>query len=136
MKRTPLQRGTSKLSRGKPLSKGTVGLTRGSKLKSRPKSPEEKQQQSEDIERQWAMFMEIWEDREHYSEVSNTWLGNECKTLYMHHIWPKSKYPALKYVKWNIIQLTADEHQMVENDMYRYPEVNKRREELRKKYDL
>ena len=84
----------------------------------------------------WKLFMEIWEDREHYSEVSNTWLGNECKTLYMHHIWPKSKYPALKYVKWNIIQLTADEHQMVENDPLRYGEVNKRREELRKKYNL
>ena len=123
------------LKRGKPLERKST-LSGGKPLRAKKKTAEQKQQQSENIAAMWKLFMEIWGDREHYSEVSNTWLGNECKTLYMHHIWPKSKYPALKYVKWNIIQLTADEHQMVENDMYRYPEVNKRREELRKKYDL
>lgn len=53
----------------------------------------------------------------------------------MHHIIPKSKYPIGKYDEENIIILTFEEHGKVEQDMYFYEEVNKRREQLKEKYE-
>jgi hypothetical protein len=75
-------------------------------------------------------FMEIWDERKHYSEVSGEYLGKEPLSTFFHHILPKSKYPELAYDKSNIILLTLPEHESVENDMYRFEEVNKRRIEL------
>lgn len=75
-------------------------------------------------------FQEIWKERRHYSEVSGEYLGKEAMSTYFHHILPKSKYPELSYDKSNIILLTLDEHTNVESDMYKYEEVNKRREQL------
>ena len=74
--------------------------------------------------------MEIWKERIHESEVSGTYLGKEALSTFFHHILPKNKYPELAYEKSNIILLTLEEHTNVENDMYRYPEVNVRREQL------
>ena len=78
------------------------------------------------------LFLEIWKERKHYSEVSGDYLGGEALSTFFHHILPKSKYPELQYDKSNIILLTLDEHTNVESDMYRYEEVNKRREQLLK----
>lgn len=75
-------------------------------------------------------FLEIWNERKHYSEVSGDYLGKEPLSTFFHHILPKEKYPGLAYDKSNIILLTLDEHTNVEADMYRYEEVNKRREQL------
>lgn len=82
------------------------------------------------IEAMRNFFMEIWKERNHSSEVSGAYLGKEALSTFFHHILPKSKYPELAYEKSNIILLTLSEHETVENDMYRYPEVNKRREQL------
>lgn len=86
--------------------------------------------QQVNIESMRNFFLEIWKERPHYSEVSGTYLGNEAMSTYFHHILPKSKYPELSYDKSNIILLTLDEHTNVESDMYKYEEVNKRREQL------
>jgi hypothetical protein len=75
-------------------------------------------------------FLEIWNERKHYSEVSGDYLGKEPLSTFFHHILPKEKYPDEAYDKSNIILLTLDEHTNVEADMYRYEEVNKRREQL------
>lgn len=83
-------------------------------------------------------FLDIWKERPHYSEISQQFLGNEPKTLYFHHIILKSdkKYREVgRYDRENIILLTADEHQMVHLDMYKYEEINKRRELLLIKYN-
>lgn len=80
-------------------------------------------------------FMEIWKMREHKSEVSGTYLGSEPMSTYFHHILPKEKYPELAYEESNIILLTLEEHSNVEADMYRYEEVNKRRELIKQTYD-
>lgn len=76
------------------------------------------------------LFMEIWKERKHESEVSGSYLGKEALSTFFHHILPKNKYPEVAYDKSNIILLTLDEHTNVENDMYKYEEVNKRRIEL------
>ena len=79
-------------------------------------------------------FDYIWRNRRHISEVSGGYLGREASSAYFHHILAKSKYPELAYIEENIILLTLDEHANVESDMYKYEEVNKRREKLINKY--
>ena len=82
----------------------------------------------------WDVFYAIWKKRPHLSEVSGNYLGMEPLSAHFHHILPKSKYPELRLVEENIILLTLDEHANVESDMYKYEEVNKRRELLITKY--
>ena len=81
------------------------------------------------------MFMNIWKKKRHYSEVSGLYLGKEPMSTYFHHILPKEKYPEACLDEENIILLTLEEHSNVENDMYRYEEVNKRRNHLLTKYE-
>lgn len=81
-------------------------------------------------------FLSIWKQRAHKSEVSGTYLGSEPMSSYFHHILPKEKYPQACFDEENIILLTLDEHTNVESDMYKYPEVNKRREQLKLKYEI
>ena len=82
------------------------------------------------------VFTNIWLKRPHLSEVSDNYLGMEPLSAHFHHILPKSKYPELRLVEENIILLTLDEHANVESDMYKYEEVNKRRELLITKYKI
>jgi 5-methylcytosine-specific restriction endonuclease McrA len=63
-------------------------------------------------------------------------LGSEPLSTFFHHILPKNKYLEASLDEENIILLTWEEHDQVENDTTRYEEVNKRREQLKKKYDI
>ena len=81
------------------------------------------------------MFLDIWKKKPHKSEVSGIYLGKEPMSTYFHHILPKEKYPEACLDEENIILLTLEEHSNVENDMYRYEEVNKRRNYLLTKYE-
>ena len=81
-------------------------------------------------------FLQIWRKRLHYSQVSMDYLGKEPLSVFFHHILPKEKYPQAMYDEENIILLTLEEHDNVERDIYKYPEVNRRRELLKKKYDI
>ncbi len=81
-------------------------------------------------------FLQIWKQRPHKSEVSEERLGSEPLTIFFHHILPKEKYPQAKLDEENIILLTFDEHNNVENDVYKYEEVNNRRNYLKTKYNL
>jgi hypothetical protein len=81
------------------------------------------------------MFLGIWKKRKHHSEVSGVYLGKEPMSTYFHHILPKEKYPEACLDEENIILLTLEEHSNVENDIYRYEEVNKRRNHLLTKYE-
>tara|TARA_R110000803_G_scaffold27638_2_gene64505 strand:+ start:86 stop:496 length:411 start_codon:yes stop_codon:yes gene_type:complete len=81
-------------------------------------------------------FKTLWSKRAHRSEVSDLYLGAEALSTYFHHILPKNKYPDIRLDEENIIFLTVDEHANVEADIYKYDEVNKRRNHLLKKYNL
>ena len=81
-------------------------------------------------------FLSIWKKRPHKSEVSGAYLGSEPMSTYFHHILAKEKYPDACLDEENIILLSLLEHSNVENDMYKYDEVNKRREQLKIKYNL
>ena len=82
------------------------------------------------------MFINIWKKRKHYSEVSGDYLGSEPMSTYFHHILAKEKYPDACLDEENIILLTLEEHSNVENDMYRYEEINNRRISLKEKYNI
>ena len=82
------------------------------------------------------MFMNIWKKKRHYSEVSGVYLGKEPMSTYFHHILPKEKYPQACLDEENIILLTLEEHSNVENDIYRYEEINNRRISLKEKYNI
>lgn len=82
------------------------------------------------------LFLQIWSKKAHYSEVSGKWLGKEPLTVFFHHILPKEKYPQAMLDEENIILLTLEEHEQVELDMYRYEEVNNKRNYLKHKYDI
>ncbi len=82
------------------------------------------------------LFFSVWDKRKHESEVSKTYLGWEPLTVFFHHILPKGKYEVAKYDEENIVLLTWEEHSNVEADMYKYEEINKRREYLKIKYNL
>ena len=81
-------------------------------------------------------FLQIWKKSKRKSEVSGTYLGAEAMSTYFHHILPKEKYPEACFDEENIILLTLLEHDQVEMDMYRYEEINKRREQLKIKYKI
>ena len=82
------------------------------------------------------IFLQIWKKRQHLSEISGLPLVGEPLSVYFHHILPKEKYPDASLDEENIILLTLNEHSNVENDMYKYEEVNIRREQLKKKYEI
>lgn len=82
------------------------------------------------------LFMVLWKKRGPRSEVSGEKIFGEPSSAHFHHILPKNKYPELDLVPENIIIMTMDEHNNVENDMFKYDEVNRRRELLLKKFDL
>lgn len=81
-------------------------------------------------------FISIWKKKAHRSEVSNENLGREPLSIFFHHILPKEKYKQAEFDEENIILLTLDEHTNVENNMYKYEEVNNRRNYLKTKYEL
>lgn len=85
------------------------------------------------------LFLAIWKERPHVSEVSGTPIYGEPLSLYFHHIVPKQskRYKGVCiYDKENIIILTWEEHQKVESDPTCYQEINERREKLLSKYEL
>ena len=80
-------------------------------------------------------FLSVWNKRPHRSEVSGDYLGKEPMSTYFHHILPKEKYPEACLDEENIVLLSLLEHSNVENDMYKYEEINNRRNHLLKKYE-
>lgn len=97
------------------------------------KSPQKSKEKTLEMQN---FFLAIWNKKPHKSEISGQYLGKEPLSTYFHHILPKSKYPEACLDEENIILLTLLEHEQVEMDMYRYEEVNRRREQLIKKYNL
>jgi hypothetical protein len=100
-----------------------------------PKDNIERQERIKESLLMKEFFLGIWKERPHYSEISNTFLGNECLTTFMHHILLKSKHPQAMYDEECIIILTQEEHVKAHSDMYFYPEINRRREVLLLKYE-
>ena len=115
----------------KPLSNNGKGLTSKMSVISSKKS---NFVHNNGHNQQRDMFLDIWKKRAHFSEITGQYLGKEPLTVFFHHILPKEKYPEACLDEENIILLTLEEHSDVENDMYKYEEINKRRKQLKIKY--
>jgi hypothetical protein len=86
-------------------------LARGSTFTSKPKrlAPRKKKV---GVKTQMAFFQEIWAERDHVSEVSGQWLGDDLDVRTMSHLLPKGAYRRYKFDPRNIVLLTADEHEL------------------------
>lgn len=115
---------TSKLGVGKPMQKRTS--------KQLTKEIDKKLT----THKMFEFFISYWKKSNKKSAVSGKFLGKEPLSVFFHHILPKEKYPEACFDEENIILLTLEEHNTVESDMYRYEEVNKRRDYLLTKYNL
>jgi hypothetical protein len=82
------------------------------------------------------LYLEIWNKRPHYSQISRRWLGNEPLSVFFHHILPKRKYIEAIFDEQNIILVTKEEHENIERSPFMYPIVNRLRTKLLKKYGL
>jgi hypothetical protein len=114
------------MSNGKPMRKVRLGILSEELIDECKKELAEMQQ----------FFLQIWKKRQHLSEISGLPLVGEPLSVYFHHILPKEKYPQAALDEENIILLTLNEHDQVESNIYRYEEVNKRREYLKQKYEI
>lgn len=89
-----------------------------------------------DMLQMYEFFSSIWKKRNHYSEISGTYLGKDPLSIYFHHILSKEKYPEAMFDEENIVLLTLDEHADIENNMYKFDEINNQRNYLKTKYNL
>jgi hypothetical protein len=71
--------------------------------------PQEKKHDG--IDDMWELFLLIWRERGPYSELSGKYLGREPKRMFFDHLLEKAVYPEIKHEKWNIVVLSADEHE-------------------------
>jgi hypothetical protein len=117
----------------KAMSKGTRTLKL---IKDTYKMCVKKDEEIRQISEMQQFFLQIWKKRQHLSEISGLPLVGEPLSVYFHHILPKEKYPQAALDEENIILLTLNEHDQVESDIYRFEEVNKRREYLKQKYEI
>lgn len=136
MKKTPLKRGNSKL-KFSPLKSSGKGLNKGScKIKVKPKTEEQKQENQERIDRQNELFQKIWDERPHVDYETGEYIPGELKTVYMHHVLHKQDncYPQYAFCEWNIIILTWENHNQAHTDLDKLPRVKALTEELKRKH--
>lgn len=61
------------------------------------------------------LFIEIWNEREHVSELSGQPLGEEPNVWFFAHVLTKGPYKSLKFNKSNIMLVTPGEHTMYDH---------------------
>jgi hypothetical protein len=117
----------------KPMSQGAKTLKL---VKDTYKMCVKKDEEIRQISEMRDFFLQIWSKKPHNSEISGESLGSEPLHVFFHHILSKEKYPEARLDEENIILLTIWEHADVESDIYKFEEVNKRREQLKQKYEI
>jgi len=85
-------------------------------------------------QKQWLFFYLILQSREKESEISGTKLYGSLRSTWFHHIYPKSKYPELRYCPDNIIMVTEDEHNEIEHGKT-FPELERRKKAIASQYE-
>lgn len=114
MKKCPLKRSNSTLSRKSTLQAHS-SLNKGRKtLKARPVSEEVKELERAQTEAMWSMFESVWSKREHRcsNPECRKWLGDELKSIYTDHILEKGTeiYKHLRYEEGNIVLVCWECH--------------------------
>lgn len=95
LKRSPLKKGSSSLKQGKGLKKSSI--------KKKPKTEEQKKEQQDQFEKDVKFYTtEVWDQRPHYCESCEKWLGPEPNLCFFDHLKEKNPFPELRYEPDNI----------------------------------
>jgi len=87
-----------------------------------PKRKKKKKAKKKSDTRQQDMFKKIWSEREHVSELSGAWLGDEMNAWFFAHILGKQSYPHLKLNEDNIMLVTQSEHWELDQNTHKAKE--------------
>ena len=117
--------------KNKPIVSTSINSFKEKKIKAKSK-----------ITFQLALFKEIWNEREHVSELSGDKI-NMFDVFCFHHILTKAAYPKFLLFKSNIIILTRAEHRMVHDHSFedlikkdiRWAEIERRYNILKTMYN-
>lgn len=114
-RKTPMKRGKApeRIPKGCTTVERMLGeglLQRASSFTAKPKPMRKRAKTTGPT--QIEFFREIWAERQHFSEVSGTPLGDEMQPIFMSHLLPKGSYRRFKFRKDNIVLMTAIEHQI------------------------
>lgn len=74
------------------------------------KGLENKEKKKEYTEKQFELFRQIWNEREHNCQSCGKYLGKEIKSIFFDHLIEKSKRKDLALEKDNILLVCADCH--------------------------
>ena len=117
--------------KNKPIVSTSINSFKEKKIKAKSKSSN-----------QLALFKEIWNEREHVSELSGDKISM-FDVFCFHHILTKAAYPKFLLFKSNIIILTRAEHRMVHDHSFedlikkdiRWAEIERRYNILKTMYN-
>jgi hypothetical protein len=60
------------------------------------------------------LFMDIWEERPHYCEISKKHLGEDFSVTFFSHILTKGAYPQARLDPENILLVSNEIHHLIE----------------------
>lgn len=95
------------------------------------KGKEKKKEKAVYTNRQFKLFLEIWDERPHLCENCETYIAEPLSVNFHHLLW-KSLYPELALIKDNIIILCFSCHQQCHTDASRLPYIVSKELEIRK----
>jgi hypothetical protein len=108
------------------MKRSTKPLKRTPLRRSRPKTSKEVTDRKHESEKMNVFFYYCTKNLENRSVVSGKFIPSPNKGN-LHHVFPKSIHPEVKYSISNILMVTMDEHQEIERDPDCYKEnVEKR----------
>lgn len=86
-------------------------------------------------------YMEIWEEREHVSEVTGKHLGDTPNRWFFAHVIRKGSYPSFRHRKDNIMLMTPEQHFKYDHETHKakadpdFDKVFKKALELKREYN-
>jgi 5-methylcytosine-specific restriction endonuclease McrA len=63
-----------------------------------------------ELQKQWAFFMDIWDNSPHFCRSCSTPLGDEARSYHFDHLLEKARYLELKFEKDNILLVCLSCH--------------------------
>lgn len=112
--------------------KAPRGLRKVSKTnKVRPKKETRSLLRTKDAD--LSFYAEIWEERAHVDFETGEIIPAPS-TVTFHHVLEKENYEEFRYMKWNIVLLGNDTHQIAHRDLDKLPKLKAYREHLIKTY--
>lgn len=86
-------------------------------------------------------YMEIWDTRDHVSEVSGKHLGDTPYLSFFAHVIRKGSYPSFRHRKDNIMLMTHEEHYKYDHETHKakldpdFDKVFEKSLELKREYN-